>query len=221
MKKLIFIFILLPYLGISQNRNLTANYNSVASGKNFSLIYSKMNEKENEYGIGVRYHLNSLKHPDDQFNVYYRRLYATKPLQHFGVEAFYHKRILKEWKTVKPFMFFNFQFSYSTTRNRSFLPYAQEFNGEIVHGDVIYNNSTTLYKEYIDFFGPYSWLEPTIGFGYNAELKNNFYITSKLGFEVMLVYGRDNDRTTKSLFQREFGYLFNFGIGYHFKTKKK
>ena len=204
------IFLIFPFLAFSQT-NLTYNYNLTATGKNVSLLFSKVNIQENEFGIGLRYNINSLKHPDDQFSIFYKRLYATKPLHHFGLEAFYHKRIVKKWNTVKPFIFYNFQLSYSKLRSRWFNPVSFNENGIL------------LYEEKIDFFGPYLWVEQSLGLGFNAKLNNNFFITSKLGFEVMQLSG--NSEKEGLIFDekyiREFGYQFSFGIGYVLKSRKK
>lgn len=202
-----FIILIIPFFTFSQ-KELRLNYNSMASGMNFSITYGIVNSQENEIGIGIRYNINSLKHPDDQFNSYYKRLFATKFLHFVGIEAFFHQRVIKKWKIVKPFLFFNSQVSYSTTRNRSFLPVGYDANGDV------------LYKEFIDIFGPYLWIEPNIGIGYNAILNKHFFITSKLGFEVMLLNGEDKKRLNAETFIREFGYSFSFSVGYRFKSQK-
>lgn len=187
--------------------DLFLKFNSTHSGRNLSLSYSKFILDKNEFGIGLRYNINSIAHPDDQNNTYKKRLYATKPFQYLGAELFYNRYVLKSFSFIDPFVFYNLQLSYSTTRNRMLLPHSRDSDGG------------QLYKEYIEFFGPYTWVEQNIGIGYKANLMGNWYIQHKIGFGTSFILGYEKKLLNKYFdwFTWEFGYLISVGVGYRFE----
>ncbi len=191
----------------SAQDDLIFAFNSTTSGRNVAFGYSKTINGTNEIGAMLRVNINKLAHPDDQNNVYFKRLYATEFIHFFGIETFYHKSFLNNWKCIKPFAFYDLQFTYSTTRNRDFLPYTYDSNGDV------------LYKEYIDFFGPFFWMENNIGIGFKAKLTKSFYLVQKAGVGITLIFGEDKrlPQTTFQRFQWEFGYLLSVGIIYRLK----
>jgi len=194
--------------------SLQASFNSTFSGRNVSLVYSKSIKDKHELGAGIRinlYNLNGhLAHTDDQNNVYKKRLHMTEPLHYFGFAGFYHRNIFRNWNSLKPFLFYDLQVTYSTTRNRILLPYTYDTNGDL------------LYKEYIEFFGPFTWVEQHIGVGFNANLFNNFYLTQKIGFGSTFILGYDKKLLDKYFdwFAWNFSGLLNVGIGYRFEREK-
>jgi len=210
MKKNIIVILILTCTflqSVIAQTDIFLNYNSTHSGRNASLSYSVKINDVNEFGLGVRVNINKLAHTDDQNNVYKNRLFATKPYHFLGAELFYNRQILKSFPYINPFLFYNVQLSYSTTRNRMFLPYTYDVNGDV------------LYKEYIEIFGPFSWIEQNIGIGYKANLNHNWFIQHKLGLGTSFILGYDKRQLNKYFhwFSWEFGYLFNFGIGYRFE----
>ena len=186
--------------------DLFASFNSTYTGRNISATVSKYYNNKHELGGGIRFNINRLPHPDDQNNLFKKRLYATKPLYYFGIEGFYHRYILKNWKNIKPFLFYDLQLTYSTTRTRMLLPFTYDANGDV------------LYKEYIEFFGPFLWLEQNVGVGFKANLFSNWYLKQKLGFGTSFILGKEEKLLGKNLkrFDWEFAYLINVGIGYSF-----
>jgi len=207
--KLLFLMIvalLLCNCAIAQS-DLFLNFNSTHSGRNLSLAWSKHFHEKNEFGLGLRYNINKLAHPDDQNNVFKKRLYATKPYHYIGAEIFYNRKILKIFSKVETFAFYNAQVSYSTTRNRDLLPYAISEEGEVY------------YKEIIGFYGPYTWLEQNVGFGYKVPLVGHWYLQHKMGFGTSFIMGYEKKLLEKYFdwFYWEFGYLINIGVGYRFQ----
>lgn len=191
----------------SQTQIQTA-YNSTFSGRSITISASQLVKDHHEFGGGLRININSLKHPDDQMNVYYKRLFATQALQYFGVEAFYHLHFLRRWKHVKPFAFYDLQSTYSKTRSRVFLPYAYDVNGEV------------LYKEHVIFSGPFVWVEQNIGIGFTANLFSNLFMYQKIGGGIALIYGRDTQiNNGRNIYEWEFCPLINTGIGYRFEKR--
>lgn len=200
------VALLLCNCAIAQS-DLFLNFNSTHSGRNLSLTWSKHFHEKNEFGLGLRYNINMLAHPDDQDYVYRKRLYATKPYHHIGAEIFYNRKILKIFSNVETFAFYNAQISYSTTRNKT------------VYGIVNDENGNAVYKEDIEYFGPFTWLEQNIGLGYKVPLANNWYLQHKIGYGTTFIMGHDDVLTDKifNWFSWEFGYLINVGVGYRFQ----
>ena len=180
-------------------------FNSTFTGRSLSVSISK-NHNKHEFGGGIRFNINRLSHPDDQNNTFKKRLYATKPMHYFGLKSFYYYHILKTWKHINPFIFYDLQLTYSTSRNRMFLPFSYDTNGDV------------LYKEYIEFYGPFTWLEQNVGIGFKANLFSSWYIKQKIGFGTSFIMGYEKKLLGKyfNWFDWDFCYLINVGIGYRF-----
>lgn len=191
MRTIIFLLItLLSFSSLAQTELVSA-FNSTTSGRNASLTISKTKNKH-ELGAGLRYNIGMLAMPDDQGNLYYKRLYPSTFGQHFGVQTFYNYHILENWEHLKPFLFFDLQGTYSTTRNTDFSPAITRR------------------------FGPFIWLEQYIGVGLKVDLPKNFFITQKIGAGGILIFGSD-EILLKEKAAWEFGGILNIGIGYRFK----
>jgi len=200
-------FLLFQFCFISfSQKDLFLSFNSTSSGRNIAFTYSKTT-LNNEFGGGLRINVNRIAHQDDQNNVYKKRLYATELIHSFGFNFFYHHQIFRKWEHIHPYFFYDLQESYSTTRNRDFLAYTYDFDG------------TTLYKEHLNFFGPFLWIEQNVGFGFKANLSKNIFIQQKLGVGTCFILGYDKKLLSKYFdwFEWQFSSLFNVGIGYRFK----
>lgn len=180
---------LLSFSSLAQTELVSA-FNSTSSGRNASLTISKT-KNNHELGAGLRYNIGMLAMPDDQGNLYYKRLYPSTFGQHFGLQTFYNYHILENWEHLKPFLFFDLQGTYSTTRNTYYSP------------------------AITSRYGPFIWLEQYIGMGYKVDLPKNFFITQKIGAGGMLIFGSD-ETLLKEKADWEFGGILNFGIGYRF-----
>jgi hypothetical protein len=204
MKKYIMLFSVVVYsINSLAQYDLNINYNSTHSGRNVALTLSKEFNHNNEIGFAIRYNVNRLKHSDDQGNMFLKRLYATEFIQHYGIIGYYHHGIFNRLDCVKPFLFYDAQATYSTTRNRMFIPWDYDINGDV------------LYKEMIEIFGPFTWIEQCVGIGIKANIINSFYITQKIGFGVSFILGKEVKLLgTYDKFEWEFGGLINVGIGY-------
>ncbi len=186
----ILLIILLSFSSFAQTELVSA-FNSTASGRNVSILISKP-KNNHEFGGGLKYNIGMLAMPDDQENLYYKRLYPSTFGQHFGLQTFYNYHILKNWEHLKPFLFFDLQGTFSTTRNRYFG------------------------QQEITRYGPFTWLEQYIGIGFKVDLPNSFFITQKIGGGGMLIFGEDETLLKKSA-DWEFGGLINIGIGFRFE----
>ncbi|MFT4755204.1 MAG: hypothetical protein ACI9GM_000092 [Salibacteraceae bacterium] len=198
------------FISVSSNlfsQNVGVDYNLTGSGRNITATISKEFEKC-EIGVGVGYNINSLTQSDDQNQMYYQRLFATKPIQHLNVELFYNFFIFKNFKHIKPFLFVDVQAKYSTTRSSMYLPYAIDSTISGSWEDQI------LYINVVENFGPFLWIENYIGVGFNVEMVNNLFLKERIGFGGYSVIGTD-DRLCCN-YRWEFAGMFSTGIFYHF-----
>lgn len=186
----------------------SGEFNSTYSGRNISFNTSQI-KFNNECGIGLRYNINRIAHVDDQNKSYYKRLYSTEFFHFWGLHLFYNRMIFTDLKHISPYLFYDIQATFSTTRNRMFLPYAYDTDG------------TALYKEVIEIFGPYGWVEQTLGIGFKAQIIGNFYLNQKIGFGTCILLGYDKKRLDRyyNWFGWEFGAIVNVGIIYRFDNK--
>lgn len=205
----IILIVLLATITNGQNQ-LSIGFNSTMAGRSATLTFSRTINNKNEFGGGLRYNINKLAHVDDQNKSYYKRLYATKPLHYIGIVGYYHYQVFQKLKYIKPFLFYDLQATYSTTRNRMLLPYSYDINGDV------------LYKEYIEYFGPFTWVEQNLGIGFKVDIINNWYLYQKYGAGMSFILGYDKKRLDKYFdwFAWEFGALVNVGIGYRIEPKK-
>lgn len=202
-----FLIILLSIQVNSQNLNLSLY--STGTGKNLTINYS-IQKKSMEFGIGLGCNINSIKQPDDQSNVYYKRLYATKPLHFLNFNLFYNQYIFNNFNQFKPFIFYDFQLKYSTTRSSMYFPYA-------IDSTIISTKPEDqfLYRNYIEYFGPFLWVENTVGIGMKINITDKFYISQKLGIGIHLIIG-DEPKLFKDKADWGFHDFYAFTLGYKF-----
>jgi hypothetical protein len=207
MKNIVFfiLFFFVSCFVFAQN-DLFIGFNSTTAGRNISLGYAKTVNNYNTFGVGLRININSIKHPDDQMNVFYKRLFATEFSQYLGIQVNYHRAFLQKLPCLKPYMFYDLQFTRSTTWNHMFLPYSYDTNGDY------------LYKEYFEYFGPFWWIEQNIGIGFRVKVIDSFYLFQNIGGGITFILGEDERLpTTYDKFSWEFGYLLSVGVSYRLK----
>ncbi len=211
LKKFILFLILFIWSLALYSQYIGINYNSTGAGRNITLNYTKK-ISHNAFTIGLGYNINSIKQPDDQSNIYYKRLYAIKPLYHLNFNLSYQHDILYNLKNIIPFVFYDLQIKYSTTRSSMYLPYAY---------DSTYLNTSNpddgiLYKKFIAYFGPYTWIENSLGIGFNVDITDRFYLQQRFGVGIYFIYryGSGKDVVAKQKTEWEFMGLLNIGIVY-------
>jgi hypothetical protein len=76
-------------------------------------------------------------------------------------------------------------------------------------------------EEYLVSFGPFLWLQNTIGLGFSVDIWKSWYLFEKIGFNATEVIGKD-EKIMPEPFQRfsglvnEFGYMIMAGVGFRF-----
>jgi len=197
-------------------QGLNIGFNSTHTGRNVTAQY-EIKRGKSEYSLGLGININMYGHPDNQANIYKKRLYATKWYHYFNADFTYQRYIFNEKTTaVKPFVFYDLQAKYSTTRNQMVLPYT--YDSTLV---VNRPEDGILYRERIEYFGPFWWLENNIGIGFTADITDRIYIKQRIGMGVDLILGYD-DQIVPKLFTWwgwEFSGLIHTSIGIRLNKK--
>jgi len=206
------LFFLSVFANTAFSQSVGINYYSTGSGRNITSVYSFGNNK-NEFGFGIGYNINSIKQPDDQSNIYYKRLYATRFYQHLNLNLTYQRYVLSSNDIFKPFVFYDLQLKYSTTRSSMYIPYA--FDSTIIANTP---DEKILYRKYIVNFGPFLWVENTIGIGFMLHLYKQLYLKQMAGMGIVFTIGHDNQLAGRmdNWMDWEFGGLLNLGIVFRF-----
>ncbi len=163
-------------ISYSYSQNIGIDYNSTGAGKNITATFSK-EIKRSELGLGLGFNINSIKQTDDQSNIFYKRLYATKPIHYLNINIFYNRRVFANLQHIEPFVFYDLQMKYSTTRSSMFMPYA--FDSTIVSNSP---DDKVLYRNYIRNYGPFYWIENAIGIGFKVNIYDKLDLQQKIGF---------------------------------------
>jgi hypothetical protein len=206
MKKLTFILLITVLCSnlIGQN-NLSVSLNLIESGRDLTIDYSRFINNKHEIGGGIRININRIAQQDDQSNIYFRRLYASEFYQYLGIHAFYHRRIIEKWQCLMPYLFYDLQVTKSTTRTSMFIPAA------------IDNHNNILYLNFIEYFGPFVWIDQNIGLGFRVNIFQSIYLDQKFGLGSTWIIGEDNQLPQKSKYcEYELGYLITFGVSIKF-----
>jgi hypothetical protein len=208
-KSLIFAFLLMISLCSNAQVDLSVNFNDTHSGRSVTLHLSKNLNANYEIGGGIRYNINRIRQSDDQRNIFMNRLYATKPIHYWGVDGFVHRDIFNKWEHVKPFLFYDVQLSYSTTRNSFFIS-AAKIKDESIPEQINLSDFTN--------FGPFLWVEQNVGIGFKVDFTKKIFMTQRIGVGADLIFGSDDQliRMMVNKFAWEFGGLVNVGFGMHF-----
>ncbi|WP_457611179.1 hypothetical protein [Lutibacter sp.] len=215
-KNVLIIAIIIVSNLTAYSQDLGVNYNSTGAGRNITVNYVKY-ISHYALSIGIGYNINSIKQPDDQPNIYYKRLYATTSLQHLNLNLSYQHDIFYNLKNIRPFIFYDLQIKYSTTRTSMYLGYSY---------DSTYLNTSRpedgiLYKNYIAYFGPFTWIENSVGIGFNVDITNRLYLQQRFGAGIHFIcgYGSGKNVVAKPKIEWEFMGLLNIGIFYRLNKK--
>lgn len=205
-----FAFVLFSIDSFAQNIDL--NYYSTGAGKNVSVSYSKIMGKS-EIGIGLGYNIGSIKQPDDQNNIYYKRLFPTKPIHYFNTNSFFNYYFYNKWDCLKPLLFYDLQIKYSTTRTSMYVihDYDPTLNGDTPEENL-------LYRHFAEYFGPFLWVENTLGLGIKVDISEKIYLKQKAGLGIYLISGEEA-QLLKLEDEWEFFPFINIGVGLKLENK--
>ena len=209
-KKAVILFTCVLFACCSSAQNAAKiSFNTSTLREGVIVGYSRTIHQNHEIEVGLRVHINRLVMPDDQESIYYKRMYASNLAQHFGVQLGYNWYFLPRLEHLKPFVFYELQAAYSTTRNHGY-----DYTFYI-------NEGTLQLEEYLESFGPFLWLQNSIGVGFKVDIWKSFYLFEKVGFNATEIIGND-EKLMPDPYQKfpwlvsEFGYMISVGVGYRF-----
>lgn len=182
--------------------DLIGSFNTVDIGRNLNLTIKKDLGKHSVL-LGLKYNLNRIVH-DNQNNMFRKRFYATTFAEHFGFNVGYQYNFQLSKSTLRPFLFYDLQFTNSHTRNLMFLPYSYDTNGDV------------LYKRYLEFFGPTIALEHNLGIGFTVNILERLYLYQKIGAGIVNFFNVDKRIIGSGGW--EFGSVISVGVGYRLKN---
>ena len=196
MKKLLFLFSAI-ILGagslFSQSNGINVGFNYTHAGRNVGVGYSRSFKNNDRLSVGLLCYINKQSMPDDQNSVYYRRLHAQTFWQHLGFQASYDNSFLNSLEYIHPSACYDRQLAYAPTLNKGY------------HQGVPFEDS----------FGPFLWMENSLGLGFSADIYKSLYLFEKMGATFAVMFGEEQ-KLVKVKPEWEFGYMFNVGIGYRF-----
>ncbi len=206
MKKYLFIILIIVFSANMYAQNIDLNYYSTGAGKNLTATFSK-DFGRSEFGIGLGCNIGSIRQPDDQDYIYYKRLFPTKPIHYFNFNAFYDYQFFSDWTCLKPLLFYDFQLKYSTTRTSMYIPYSFD---PWIPGDN--PDEKILYINRIKYYGPFLWVENSIGLGFKVDITEKIFLKQRMGLGIHFIIGEDNRLPDPSPVL-EFYEFVNIGLG--------
>lgn len=180
--------------------DIVGSYNDVHIGRNVNFSIVK-NHSDHSIELGIKYHINK-NVIDNQNEIHRKRFYAINFKEHLGLSIGYRYNFNLSNSSVKPFVFYDFQFTNSTVRIKGYSPYN------------ILEDNTVIYTEYIDFLAPTIALEQNIGIGYTVPAYCNLYFIHKIGIGLSSFINVDDRVIDNGDGFWEFSHIISFGIGY-------
>jgi hypothetical protein len=203
--------------------NLSALYNDNSDGHS-ALLTVALHYKHHEFGIGAGVNINHLHEPSNQGNFSYNQLYAQKPAQYLRVQTFYHFYPFPQWKYCQPVIFYDLQYSHAMIRNRGYSPISVAWGDTSLYPFTAYALDTI-------YFGPFHWINQSIGIGVTIRLYQNLFLVQKVGMGISLrvgakrnehgfLVGTSEDGVGASTFippiDYDIGYVLQLGLSYRF-----
>lgn len=212
MKKVILSMFILTCSFWSYGQIIELNYNSVISGQNITATYNTIKNRNHNFSFGIGCNISRVAHPDNQEKIFYKRLFATKPLHYFNLNFSFQRFVLKNLKTIEAYLFYDLQVKYAPTRNvfPSVDYDSTRVTSYVEQGIIAYDK--------VEYFGPFTWFENTIGIGYNVKLADRLYLKNRIGLAIAFILGNDDQLVNRmrNSFGFELGGQISTGFGYEF-----
>jgi hypothetical protein len=182
---------------------------------NIGIDFNYNIKDKHQFGIGLKYHFNN-DSTKMLYRYYYQDQYSDNFINKIGL-TFEYRFKFRPYKTVQPYVFYNFQF----------LRIGSKFHLSYNDKDSL-NQRIRVEKQYT--FDPINYFENHIGFGLNININKYFAIYSGISTGITVftgLYDLDdlNANRTNSAFLyssfAEFSWLFNTGITYKINSGKE
>src|SRR5690554_1149745 len=209
----IFLFLVYQHL---PGQGINIAFNSTASGRNLTGQYETTKGK-NEFSFGVGVNLNNLRQIEIHDDIYRKKLFATKPHHHINLNFTYQRYVfVDKVKCLEPFLFYDLQAKHAVAAH---LTNYVDYDSTLVAGRL---EEGIVYMEFMEYFGPFFWIENNIGIGFKTMLTENLYIKQRFGVGVNFILGYEYKLSPAvyKWFDWEFSSLLHFSVGYRFNMKK-
>jgi hypothetical protein len=202
-----FLTLIFPAMLYSQNE-LVGNFNSCHSGRTIDLIYNIKIKEKSKMGIGVLFNLKTQFMNGDQQDFFKKRLYPSNFKECFGLHFYYLNYFKNTTSTLKWFWFADTQLKHSKTKNRGYTVLIDTIENPLQY--LVYYQSN---------WGPFTWLQTSIGFGMDLPLNKRFSLTQKIGQGLEFIRGYDKELlfTYDNKINWEFAFIYNVGLVYKLK----
>tara|TARA_R110002049_G_scaffold26035_8_gene91134 strand:- start:1539 stop:2225 length:687 start_codon:yes stop_codon:yes gene_type:complete len=194
------------------SQSIIGGFNSTVAGRSLSVDYSLEGTKI-DIGLGLGVNINRYTPGYSINEFYYKKLLAENISDYFAIKGYIHQTIIKN-NSLKLYGFYDIQIRRSGAKSQLFL-------GIVYDSTLIISKPEegVLYQETEVSYGPYFWIENTVGLGIDINLSNKLYFRQKVGLGYTTIIGKDkgNNRVNHTGYTGLFGYLINFGIGYRIK----
>ena len=198
------LFVLFFPIALFSQNEIIGNFNSCHSGRSIDLIYNYQFKNDFKLGLGVLFNVNNRSMPDNQGNIYKKRLHAENFSQRFGLQIFCVQPIFRKFKNFEMDFFYNLQVKRAPTFNHFYTLY---LDPEV--------NPFMLLIESELSKGTMVWLQNTFGIGIQIQLWKQFYLNQKLGFGIELMHQNFPENYVQpKKWDWAFAKQFNVGIVY-------
>ncbi len=207
MKPSLLIILIFAFSLSKAQTDLIFAYNSTDIGRNINLTVHK-NIKKHSILFGIKYQIGCIIQ-NNQSELFRKTFYPLSFKEAIGFNIGWQYNFKFDNIKLDPFIFYEFHFTNSHTRNDIIVPAAYDN-----YGNVLYNRFT-------EFFGPTIALEHNTGLGFKFNVYKSIYLYQKIGFGIVTFHNVDehvwgyNDHL-----HWEFGHILNAGILYRFREKE-
>jgi len=187
--------------------DLTGNFNSTDIGRNVNI---NINKHFNKHLIlfGLKYQIGNIIQ-NNQSELFRKTFYPLNFKEAMGFDVGYQYYLNIDKIKIDPFLFYDFQFTNSHTRNDIIIPVAYDNNGNV------------LYNRFLEFFGPTVALEHNFGIGVKIKIYKQIFLYQRIGWGIVTFHNVDKQIWGHDEFFWEFGHIFSVGILYNLNFKKK
>lgn len=214
MKNLVFTLLVTLSAEFTNAQSLIGGYNSTASGHSISLDYN-FTKNKSELGIGFGFNL-PVRYLDEDINLYFnKKLYPVETHEFIAIKTYFHQ-LIYEIGNFRSYAFYDLQLRRSGARTNTY--YGVGYDSTLIRNRP---EDGILYVEGTDEYGPYFWIENTVGLGMDISITKNLFIRQKFGLGITLIYGKDEGNVIINQTGRNhiYGFLAYFGVGYRLKRK--
>ncbi len=193
----------LPFLC---QKELGFNFNSCHSGRSINLVFANQFQNQLKLSTGLLINIGQIAQPDEKSCFHRKRLFPQKAYEYLGLD-FSLSHYLTEQKRL--FAFANVQLKYSGVRNQEIIK---------VYYDSV--NQLQFYDREVNFYGPFFWMQNTVGLGFDVNILKSLYLSQKLGFGFEYIHGKDEKYLTSKRNWFEPAFIYNVGLYWRMNEKE-